>query len=87
MPQFLILYFIIINLIGLLLMKIDKQKAKNHQYRISEKTLWTIAIGGGAVGATLGMQLFRHKTKHVSFKIGFPILAIIDVILTGYFIK
>jgi uncharacterized membrane protein YsdA (DUF1294 family) len=40
---------------------------------------------GGAVGTTLGMQLFRHKTKHLSFKIGFPLLAVIELILFIYF--
>jgi uncharacterized membrane protein YsdA (DUF1294 family) len=73
------------NLIGLFVMKIDKDRAKNHQYRISEKTLWLVALFGGAVGTTAGMQLFRHKTKHVNFKIGFPILAAAEVILLSYF--
>jgi uncharacterized membrane protein YsdA (DUF1294 family) len=44
-----------------------------------------VAIFGGAVGTTAGMQLFRHKTKHVNFKIGFPILAAAEVILLSYF--
>jgi uncharacterized membrane protein YsdA (DUF1294 family) len=77
--------YIIMNLIGLFVMKIDKDRAKNHQYRISEKTLWLVALFGGAVGTTAGMQLFRHKTKHVNFKIGFPILAVAEVILLSYF--
>jgi len=77
--------YLIMNLIGLIVMKVDKERAKKHQYRISENTLWLIAVFGGAVGTTAGMQLFRHKTKHVSFKFGFPILAIAEVILLGYF--
>jgi uncharacterized membrane protein YsdA (DUF1294 family) len=43
-----------------------------------------VALLGGAVGATAGMQLYRHKTKHTSFKIGFPALAVIEL---GLFIK
>ncbi|MEH7010594.1 DUF1294 domain-containing protein [Neobacillus niacini] len=77
--------YIIMNLIGLIVMKVDKDRAKKHQYRISEKTLWLIALFGGAVGTTLGMQLYRHKTKHLSFKFGFPILALAEIILLGYF--
>ncbi|KGM44902.1 DUF1294 domain-containing protein [Neobacillus niacini] len=73
------------NLIGMIVMKVDKERAKKHQYRISEKTLWLIALFGGAVGTTLGMQLFRHKTKHLSFKVGFPFLAAAEIILLGYF--
>ncbi|WP_411833736.1 DUF1294 domain-containing protein [Neobacillus niacini] len=77
--------YIIMNLIGMIVMKVDKERAKKHQYRISEKTLWLIALFGGAVGTTLGMQLFRHKTKHLSFKVGFPFLAAAEIILLGYF--
>jgi uncharacterized membrane protein YsdA (DUF1294 family) len=47
--------------------------------------LWLVAIFGGAVGTTAGMQMFRHKTKHMSFKVGFPLLAVAEVILLGYF--
>jgi uncharacterized membrane protein YsdA (DUF1294 family) len=77
--------YIVMNLIGLIVMKVDKERAKKQQYRISENTLWLVAIFGGAVGTTAGMQLFRHKTKHLNFKIGFPFLAIVEVILLGYF--
>lgn len=77
--------YIIMNLIGLAVMKADKERAKKHQYRISENTLWLIALFGGAVGATAGMRLFRHKTKHLSFKVGFPLLAAAEIILLGYF--
>ncbi|ETI68522.1 DUF1294 domain-containing protein [Neobacillus vireti] len=71
----------IMNIIGLWIMGEDKKRAKKHEYRIRERTLWLVALFGGAVGATAGMQLYRHKTKHVSFKIGFPVLAIIELIL------
>lgn len=74
-------YLGVINIIGLTIMGIDKQKARQGKYRIPEATLWTVAIIGGAVGATIGMYFFRHKTKHTNFKIGLPILALIDLIL------
>jgi uncharacterized membrane protein YsdA (DUF1294 family) len=76
-----LLIVIMMNLVGLLIMGEDKKRAKRHEYRISERTLWLVAIFGGAVGATAGMQAFRHKTKHTSFRIGFPILAIIELII------
>jgi uncharacterized membrane protein YsdA (DUF1294 family) len=69
------------NLIGLFIMGADKKRAQKHQYRISERSLWMVAIFGGAVGTTAGMQLYRHKTKHTSFKIGFPFLAGIELVL------
>ena len=40
-------------------------------------------IGGGAVGGTLGMYQFHHKTKHRSFQIGFPFLAVLQLLLLG----
>lgn len=62
----------------------DKKKARNHQYRISERTLWLIAIFGGALGSTLGMKWFRHKTKHTSFKWGLPALTILELGIVLY---
>jgi uncharacterized membrane protein YsdA (DUF1294 family) len=77
----LIVVFVIMNLIGLFIMGEDKRRAKKHEYRISENTLWLVALFGGAVGATAGMQLYRHKTKHLAFQIGFPFLAGGEIIL------
>nr|WP_263325586.1 DUF1294 domain-containing protein [Neobacillus sp. Marseille-Q6967] len=74
------------NIIGLVMMGIDKSRAKKHQYRISEKTLWMAAVFGGAIGTTLGMQFFRHKTKHLSFKYGFPFLALVQIALFCWFL-
>lgn len=83
-----LLLFILWNLFTFLLMGIDKKRAKKKQYRISEKTLFLSAFFFGALGTTLGMNLFRHKTKHWYFKIGFPVLLIIQLLLIlYYFIK
>ena len=73
--------YLIMNIAGLVIMWEDKRRAKKHEYRISERTLWLVALFGGAIGATAGMQLYRHKTKHTSFKIGFPVLAVIELVL------
>jgi uncharacterized membrane protein YsdA (DUF1294 family) len=81
MSYYIIILFIIMNSAGLVIMKVDKSKAVKHQYRISEQTLWLVALFGGAIGTTIGMNVFRHKTKHLSFKIGFPLLAVIEAII------
>ena len=73
------------NILGYYLMKEDKRRARKNQYRISEQTLWMVAFLGGAIGSTAGMQVYRHKTKRLSFKFGFPFLAIIQVFLYSYF--
>ena len=73
--------YVIMSLIGLFIMGEDKKRAKKHQYRISERTLWLVALFGGAIGTTAGMQFYRHKTKHLAFQIGFPFLAGVELIL------
>ncbi|MBP3039918.1 DUF1294 domain-containing protein [Bacillaceae bacterium Marseille-Q3522] len=77
-------YYICMNLLGFIVMKIDKGRAKKHAYRISEKTLWMIALCFGALGLTIGMNKFRHKTKHWYFKYGFPLLTVIEIVLFFY---
>jgi uncharacterized membrane protein YsdA (DUF1294 family) len=78
--------FLIMNVAGLMIMGIDKRRAIKHEFRIREKTLWLVALFGGAIGSTIGMQVYRHKTKHLSFKIGFPFLAVLEFFLFIYFI-
>jgi uncharacterized membrane protein YsdA (DUF1294 family) len=81
-----LLYYIgFANLLGFVIMGMDKKKARNNQRRIPERTLWGIAILGGAIGSYLGMNVFRHKTKHTSFNVGMPLLIVINVILIVYF--
>ncbi|WP_330379525.1 DUF1294 domain-containing protein [Butyrivibrio sp. AE2032] len=69
------------NILGFALMGIDKRKAQRSAYRIPEATLFTIAIMGGSLGSVLGMYLFRHKTKHWYFKLGMPIILVLQVAL------
>ncbi|MGJ9457163.1 DUF1294 domain-containing protein [Oceanobacillus sp. CF4.6] len=79
-----ILYFIGVNMAGFILMYIDKQKAIKQKYRIPERTFWGLAVLGSAIGTYIGMNLFRHKTKHRSFVIGMPILIVINIALITY---
>ncbi|MFP7253565.1 DUF1294 domain-containing protein [Terribacillus goriensis] len=78
------LYLLVINILLFSWMGIDKQRAKKHEWRISERRLWITAIIGGALGGWLGMQAFRHKTKHNAFVIGFPCLVAMHVLLILY---
>ncbi len=79
--KYILFYLLLINLIAFLLMAIDKGKAKRNAWRIPEKTLFLSAIFGGSVGAILGMQVFRHKTKHKSFTIGMPVILAVQIVL------
>ena len=56
----------------------DKLKARRGAWRIRESTLLGAAACFGALGALLGMQLFRHKTKHRAFALGVPALLIVQ---------
>ena len=80
-----IIYFIIINLLGFLIMYIDKQKAKKGHWRIPEKTLFIITALGGGIGTIAGMYIFRHKTQKIAFVIGFPAITILEIIAIIYF--
>ena len=80
MREYIIIYVIIINLIGYVAMMIDKRRAIQGKWRISEKTLFTIAILFGSLGIGLGMKQFRHKTKHKSFVVGIPTITVLQVI-------
>ena len=77
-------YLLVINLAGLYMMWEDKQKAKKDKWRIPEKTLFLVALLGGGLGTTLGMQLFRHKTKHWYFKYGMPAILLLETVAFVY---
>jgi uncharacterized membrane protein YsdA (DUF1294 family) len=85
MQNFLI-YLVIINLIGFLIMGIDKQKAKRKSYRISENTLFFVALIGGSIGAKIGMEVFRHKTHHKKFVYGIPAIIVLQLAALVYFL-
>ena len=76
-----LLYLIIVNAAAFLLMLADKQKAKRGAWRIPEKTLIGAAAIGGSIGALCGMYLFRHKTRHLKFTLGIPLLLAVQVIV------
>ncbi len=62
----------------------DKRRARTGRWRIPERTLWMVSVLGGGVGAVSGMRLFRHKTKKGGFRIGLPLLALLQAGLAGY---
>ena len=82
-----IIYIIVINLIGFLMMGIDKKRAIRGAFRISEASLFLAALLGGALGCTLGMNHFRHKTKHWYFKYGMPCIFLAQILLLVLLIR
>ena len=61
------------------MMGIDKALAKRGAWRVPERTLFLLALLGGALGGIIGMYFFRHKTRHASFKAGLPVLLILNI--------
>lgn len=84
--QNIIIYFVVINIVGFLIMFIDKQKAKKGAWRIPERIIFIITALGGGIGTISGMYIFRHKTKKLNFIIGLPLITILEIILAIYLI-
>ncbi len=80
-------YLIIINVITFIVYGIDKLKARKGWWRISEATLLLLAAIGGSIGAWGGMMAWRHKTKHLKFKIGVPAILLTQIALAVYLIR
>lgn len=78
--KYVLIYLLIINAAGFLIMLVDKRKAVRGLWRIPEATLMTIAAIGGSIGSLAGMHTFHHKTRKPKFYIGIPLILAIQVI-------
>ena len=76
-----ICYLLVTNLLGFILMGIDKRKARKRLWRIPEATLFIIALIGGSIGSLAGMYFFHHKTRHWYFVYGMPFILICKIAL------
>lgn len=79
MTKIILLYLLIINAIGFVLMLADKRMAQKNLWRIPESTLLCAAAIGGSIGSLAGMYAFRHKTKHLKFSLGIPVILLLQV--------
>ena len=84
--EYLAYYLAAVNILLCALMGTDKLLAKLQKRRIPEKALFALAILGGALGGTVGMYSFHHKTLHKSFAVGFPLLTIIQIAAVAYLV-
>ena len=76
-----LVYLFFINIITFFIYGYDKRQAIKDQWRISEKTLILLAIIGGSLGAMMGMRTFHHKTLKNKFRIGIPVIVIVQIIV------
>ncbi len=84
MTKLILLYLLLINAVSFLLMLTDKQKARKKLWRIPESTLMLSALLGGSIGSLAGMYLFRHKTRHLKFTLGIPLILALQIGLGLY---
>lgn len=87
LETFIPIYLLSINIIAFIVFGIDKWRAQNHKWRISEFLLIFISIIGGATGALMAMSVFKHKSSKKKFYIGLPILIFLHWILIFYVIN
>lgn len=81
MTKLILLYLLIINAIGFVLMLVDKHKARKNLWRIPEATLMSAAALGGSIGCLIGMYTVRHKTRHLKFTLGIPLILAAQIAL------
>ena len=82
-----LLLLVAVNLVSFSLYGLDKLKAKKGLWRIKESTLLLVALLGGSLGALLGMEVFRHKTKHWQFKLLVPVFLVLHIALAVWLVK
>ena len=86
LPHIALIYLAVINVVTFFMYGIDKWKAKKSKWRIRETALLGLAVLGGSIGAWLGMKVWHHKTMHLKFKYGLPLILLAQIALI-YFIN
>jgi len=82
--KYFLTYLLIINTICFCQFALDKRRSQQGAWRISERDLLLSAIIGGSLGGLIGMYTFRHKTRHSKFRVGMPLILLVQVILLFY---
>lgn len=71
----------VVNAVAFIVYGIDKYRARNAKWRIPEATLLMLAVVGGSVGAWLGMKAWHHKTRHMKFRYGVPVILLLQIVV------
>ena len=78
MWKYFVIFVLVMSVITFIVFGVDKWKARNDKWRTPESTLFLLAIFGGSIGTLLGMQIWRHKTQHWSFRLGIPLILMLQ---------
>ncbi len=76
-----------LNILGFVMVMLDKYEAKNRLWRIPERTFFLLSILGGGIGVFLGLLTFNHKTKHWYFMTLIPFIIVIQVLFVYYLVN
>lgn len=79
MEKIFLVYFFIISIVTVILTVYDKIAAKKRNFRISEVTLMLCGFFGGAVAEFITMLIIRHKTRHIKFMLGLPLIILSQI--------
>jgi len=72
-------YLIVINIFGFYMMWSDKRKARREAWRTPERNFFIVSLLGGSVGCWAGMYVFHHKTQHIKFTVGIPVILLLQI--------
>lgn len=74
-------YLVFINILAFVFTVSDKRRAIRHKQRISEFTLMLLSVLGGSVVMYITMLIIRHKTRHLKFMLGIPVIILFQLII------
>ena len=77
-------YLIVVNISAVAVYGWDKLSAKQGWQRVPDKILLLLALLGGSVGAMAAMTFFRHKTRHLKFIYGVPMIFVLQIAALVY---
>lgn len=83
----LIIYLCVISLVSIFVTTADKHKAKKGKWRVSEAALLLLSAFGGSFAMYLTMLLIRHKTKHIKFMAGIPLIMVFQAVLLAWIFR
>ena len=84
MLKYLFYYLAAVSFLAVILTLYDKRAARKGRWRISENALLCVAAFGGSAAMLLSMLLIRHKTKHVKFMAGLPLILVLQVLFAVF---
>ena len=71
-------YLAAVSLLSVIVTVADKIKARRGERRVPENTLMLLAALGGSAAMLVTMLLIRHKTRHIQFMLGIPIIMVLQ---------